>query len=170
LVPSTGSAPTDGAAGILFYAMTQNFMQDIGVVAIDTMTAASAGDPMSTTPINAGTLSGTTITWATCPKVYGNANASNADHWTPEDATDMGDGCAGPYYSTGNVECSGLCGAANLEEGDNATNSNWYQPFESFTFGASFSTITMAYMELPNPFASTTWVRFTGTLTSMDCN
>ncbi len=108
-----------------------------------------------------GTLSGTTLSWATCTPTPSGTNAWN---FTSARGS-TGAGCATGYNAWGNATCTSSCAfvsAAN--QGDEYQ--TWNQPLQAFSFNGTnlkTSTFTMPAMQVPTGGnQSTTTLSITG--------
>ncbi|MBT6431849.1 MAG: hypothetical protein HOK28_02080 [Deltaproteobacteria bacterium] len=154
--------PGNGDAGVLYYSMDQVFSSTVSGLTTNTNTNGTAGTNTNTVSLNAGSLSGTALTWQTCN------TSGSGNNWTPDNPA-SGAGCVPNYQSSGNVECidnSALanCSTGGLQDGDNPQTESWTQLFKNFSFGDGFNTVTMNEAPIPNRSPSTTYVEFNGTL------
>jgi hypothetical protein len=190
-VPDNGSgAPGPGPAGILYYRMPTNFtISSPGLITIMTSIVTTAGTTTNECPLSTGTLTGTTATWGACS--YGANHCSN--NWTPDSQQTDGPGCL-PVHAVGNIMCSGgFCGVAGLMSGNNPVDDQWFQPQNSGTFNATFTSSTMNglggptscgtgdpghpsnmnytnKLEVPERANARSWLTTMGTRMSMTCN
>jgi hypothetical protein len=95
-----------------------------------------------------GTLSGTTLSWASCTP-----NPPMANGWTYANArAAAGAGCAANYNSWGTVACVSGCGNVP-DNGKGDSYQTWNQQLKSFTFSGTnikTATFTMPAMQVPN--------------------
>ena len=142
--------------------MDQIFSTSTSGLATNTDTNGVAGSDSTTVAINAGSISGTGLTWESCN------TSGSGNNWTPDNAA-SGPGCIPDYYSTGNVECIdnsafANCSTGGLQDGDNPQDEHWTQLFNNFSFGTDFSTVQMGEAPIPNRSPSTTYIQFSGSL------
>lgn len=110
------------------------------------------------------------IQWSRCARPEEYSGDPKNGGYTPEHAAE-GRGCLNDYHSQGNVNCEGgLCSAGGLESGDNIQDSKWNQPLETFTLSTDGSEVSVERIRLPNAQPSSTYLSFTGTQTSIDCD
>jgi hypothetical protein len=172
-VPSDGGQnPAAGTVEVLYYHLSQHFVQSTFGTTITTDVDAaspSLGATDNTTPVAIGTLTlgaNPEIAWASCtyPAGYNNTNTS----FTP-DVVGTGAGCLAPYRSTGNVNCSGtFCSTGGLQNGDNPQDETWEQAMNPLTFTGGLASFRMnTLMLVPNRSPSRTYLSWEGTLQGM---
>jgi hypothetical protein len=192
-LPDVNGAPGNGPAAILYYKMPTKFTTSSFGTTATTDLVTTAGTPTNVCPLNTGTLTGTNLTFPSCP--YDNRNGHHcSNNWTPTDQNPPTitptNGCL-KVTATGTIMCSGgLCGFAGLTEGTTNINDTWYQPENTATFNAAFTTghngatgeTTTCndsndtstnpdddYFEVPERVGGRSWLRTDGTRTAILC-
>jgi hypothetical protein len=135
------SGPVAGSARLLAYRMPLKFAVTTAGLTVTTDIVASAAQAECGRAM--GTLTGTTLGWATCN--YGQSHGT-AD-WTPDNAA-SGAGCIREYRTQGTVNCDdqstlASCSQGNLQDGDNAQNEVFSQPLNAFVFNGDLSSFQM---------------------------
>jgi hypothetical protein len=182
-VPDSNGAPGDGPAAVLYYKMPTKFtVNSLATVTTDIVT--TAGTPTNLCPLASATLTGTNMTFPSCP--YGTGHCTN--NWTPDGqvppAITPSAGCL-KVTATGTIMCSGSCSLAGLSTGTTPVNDTWYQPNNTATFNTGFTTshngstgqtttcpLTGAdadYFEVPERASARSWVKTDGTQVSITC-
>lgn len=114
------------------------------------------------------------VVWQRCvaPAAYYDLRVRNSAKellFTPDDSSE-GPGCLNNYRSQGNVNCNGnLCSLGGLNQGDNIQNDTWNQPLEKFTLTSDGTEVGLSATRVPNREDGNTFVSFTGTRSSIDC-
>ena len=167
-----GNAPAPGSARLLSYRMPMNFaVATAGLTVTTNIVASAAHDDCGRAE---GTLSGTTLGWATC--TYGAGHGT--PDWTPDGAA-SGPGCIRDYNSSGNVNCNdqsavASCAQGDLQDGDNPQDETFDHPLNSFVFSEDLSSFQMRGaggpagsddkgVETPNRAPGQTWWNLDGT-------
>lgn len=163
-------------ARLLSYQMPQYFVVNApGAVTTNESEAKAGPDECG---LAQGQLSGNTVSWAACD--YGPTPPQGSTAWGPTDVVG-GPGCVQGYKVNGTVTCAGtFCQASGVDFPIELAD-NYPQPFNSFQFGPSFSTLSMRgiggppsgdgydAVELPNVEPSRSWIALDGTLLSQSC-
>jgi hypothetical protein len=164
--------PAAGKAEVLYYHLAQHFTTTTGTTVVTEVDGSSPefGRSDNTDPVATGDFTlgaAPRIEWRPC--TYPDGYDETPDSFTP-DVVGEGEGCMAPFRSVGNVNCSGaLCGAGNLQEGDNPQDWTWEQRLEPVAFARDLSTLTMKFAQIPNRSPSRTYMSWGGELDGIEC-